>query len=144
MKGLTTFSTLPFFPLQSLPVSRSGSRDFKRGRARTTDLRPHVCPFQSIFSAGGYFYLEPRTPQVLFCPFGVCSKLGDFLKRKAPKQNLTKIRISGKLVLSFIWPRQFRTSLNFGHQSQLRDVSTDLERHSSHACKLISLCDPFC
>ena len=26
--------------------------------------------FKSIFSTGGYSYLEPRTPLVLFCPIG--------------------------------------------------------------------------
>ena len=41
-------------------------------------------------------------------------KLRYFLKRKAPNQDSTQTRISGKLLLSYIWPRHFRTSLNLG------------------------------
>ena len=46
----------------------------------------------SIFSTGGYFYLDPRTLQVLFCQcvLNDPDKLGYFLKRKVPNRTPPK------------------------------------------------------
>ena len=46
----------------------------------------------SIFSTGGYYYLEPRTLQVLFCQcvLNDPDKLGYFLKRKVPNRTPPK------------------------------------------------------
>ena len=66
----------------------------------------------SILSADGYFYLEPRTLQVLFCPcvLTVRDKLSEyFLKRQAPNRTRPKpeFRESCSWVLfAWIW---FRT-----------------------------------
>ena len=57
-----------------------------------------------------------QDPAVLTC---MRSEL-DFLKRKAPTQNSAKSRTSGKLLLSFIWPRNFRTRLSLGQKIQNR------------------------
>ena len=104
----------------------------------------------SIFSAGGYFYLEPRTLQVLFCPcvLNDRDKLGYFLKRKAPNRTPPKpeFRAScswvlfgrGTFELAWIWFRtDYEVEPTFEH-----NVAAWMK--SSHAGELISQCsDPF-
>ena len=65
---------------------------------------------KSIFSTGGYFCLEPRTLQVLFCQcvLNERDKLGYFLRRKAPNRTPQKpeFRASGRSVPSDFEPRE--------------------------------------
>ena len=85
---------------------------YERAWAKSNDLI-------SILSAGGYFCLEPRTLQVLFCPCVLTDRdklSGYFLKRKAPNRTPPKpeFRAScswvlfgrGTFELAWIW---FRT-----------------------------------
>ena len=72
-----------------------------------------------------------------------------FLKRKAPKQESIKSRMSGKLLLRFVGPRHFGTCLNMVQNKLWNltrpDTKTELQWNSSHANKLISQCgDPLC
>ena len=69
----------------------------------------------SIISRRGYFYLKPRTLQVLFCQcvLNDPEKLGYFLKRKAPNRTPRKPEFRASCSWVFIiWPRHFRTCLN--------------------------------
>ena len=99
----------------------------------------------SIFSAGGYFYLEPRTLQVLFCPcvLNDRDKLGYFLKRKAPKRTPPKPEFRAScfwvlfstealLELAWIW---FRTDYEIW--VDIRTQRCGLTVKSSHAGELI-------
>ena len=87
---------------------------------RVKDLRPHV----SYFWRRRLFLSRAQDPASFVLPSLACAAyslredLGDSFNRKALKQNSTKIRILGKLLLSSIWPRHFRTSLNLGQKSQ--------------------------
>ena len=61
--------------------------------------------FKSIFSTGGYSYLEPRTPLVLFCPVRralrtIATNLDIYSKGKRLNGTRPQLRISCKLLLS--------------------------------------------
>ena len=70
--------------------------------------------FKSIFSTGGYSYLEPRTPPTFVLPSSACAqndrdKLRYLLKRKAPKrdstttQNFVQVALELFLLLLLMW-----------------------------------------
>ena len=91
---------------------------------------------KSIFSERGYFYLKPRTLQVLFCPCVLSDreKLGYFLKRNAPNRTWPKPEVRASFELAWIW---FRT-----HYEIWGDI---INITSRLAGELISQCsDPFC
>ena len=105
----------------------------------------------SIFSAGGYLYLEPRTLQVLCysCAVTVRDKLSEyFLKRQAPNRTRPKPEFRescswvlfgrGTFELAWIW---FIQTMKF-EATYEHNVAAWME--SPHAEELISQCgDPF-
>ena len=102
----------------------------------------------SIFSAGGYFYVEPKTLQVWMI---ATNSVGNFLKRKGPNRSRPKPEFRescswalfgrGTFDLAWIW---FRTDWNLKQHMNTtwRGLNEIL---LAHAGEFISKCgDPFC
>ena len=81
---------------------------------------------KSIFSAGGYFYLEPRTLQVLccLCVVTVRDKLSEyFLKRQAPNRTQPKPEFR-KVALEFYLAEALSNLPEFGSEQTMKFEAT--------------------